>query len=248
MYADPPVARPIVLLNHGVAATAPADDHSSLFVTDDQLDAQIQHLTRRGRRPIDLSVYLSGAAPSRSFLMTFDDGYLSVLEHAAPRLRDAGVPAVVFVPAGMIGSTTDVPERILDERELRTLIDDYGFEVGAHGFDHRPLVGLDDDELRRQTAGARERLLDVLGKAPRAFAYPHGAVDARARSAVRDAGYQAGFATHEDAGAYARSRVAVYRRDSTTMFRLKVRLAGPNLRTVRRWGGRARRRPSRSPS
>jgi len=245
VYADGLVTQPVVLLHHGVATVAPRDDHSSLFVTDEQLDAQLQHLIRHGWRPIDLSTLLSGAAPTRSFLVTFDDGYASVLERAAPRLRDAGVPAVVFVPAGMIACTTGVPERILDADELGTLVSDFGFEVGAHGFDHRRLVGLDDEQLRRQTAGARERLRDALGVAPRAFAYPHGAVDDRARAAVHDAGYEVGFATHDAIGRHAQPRVALYRRDSMTVFRVKLRLAGPNSSTVRKWGAWARRRPGR---
>jgi glycosyltransferase involved in cell wall biosynthesis/peptidoglycan/xylan/chitin deacetylase (PgdA/CDA1 family) len=37
-------------------------------------------------------------APERAVVVTFDDAYLSVAEHAWPVLRDLGLPAAVFVP------------------------------------------------------------------------------------------------------------------------------------------------------
>jgi peptidoglycan/xylan/chitin deacetylase (PgdA/CDA1 family) len=45
--------------------------------------------------------------PSRSVLITFDDGDPSVRDSALPLLRDRGVPAVAFVVAGVLG--TDEP-------------------------------------------------------------------------------------------------------------------------------------------
>ncbi len=234
---------PVVLLHHGITANPRSHDPWSLFVTDDQLDAQLRHLAAHGWQPIDLTTYLSGGAPPRSFLMTFDDGYASVLERAAPRLREAGVPAIVFIPAGLLGTATNVPERILTVGEALTLVQDFNFEVGAHGMDHRRMVRADDAELRRQTAGARERLRDLLGSAPRAFAYPNGESDERARKAVAEAGYEVAFATHDDVDWTARSRVALYGRDSMSIFRLKLRLARPGLGPLRSLASRVRRPP-----
>lgn len=45
--------------------------------------------------------------PDDGFLVTFDDGRRSVYERGLPVLRDLGVPAVLFVVAGLIG--TDQP-------------------------------------------------------------------------------------------------------------------------------------------
>jgi peptidoglycan/xylan/chitin deacetylase (PgdA/CDA1 family) len=40
------------------------------------------------------------ALPSRALLLTFDDAYRDFAEHAWPRLRALGLPAVLFVPTG----------------------------------------------------------------------------------------------------------------------------------------------------
>jgi peptidoglycan/xylan/chitin deacetylase (PgdA/CDA1 family) len=47
-----------------------------------------------------------GTLPANAVLVTFDDADRSVLDVALPILRSAGVPAVAFVVAGVLGSTT----------------------------------------------------------------------------------------------------------------------------------------------
>lgn len=45
-----------------------------------------------------------GALPPRSLLITFDDGWLDNVDYALPALRDAGLPAVMFVAADAVGA------------------------------------------------------------------------------------------------------------------------------------------------
>ncbi|MFG2332766.1 polysaccharide deacetylase family protein [Streptomyces sp. NPDC048604] len=72
------------------------------------------HLDRLTETATPLSVDRVEAAlrdgsplPSRSVLITFDDGDPSVLDHALPLLAERGIPAVCFVIAGLVG--TDEP-------------------------------------------------------------------------------------------------------------------------------------------
>ena len=73
--------------------------------------AQMDYVQARSQ-PVseaDVPAALSGdtVLPSRALLVTFDDGHRSVLETALPVLKERGIPAVVYVVAGLLG--TDDP-------------------------------------------------------------------------------------------------------------------------------------------
>jgi peptidoglycan/xylan/chitin deacetylase (PgdA/CDA1 family) len=53
---------------------------------------------------VDLDTVLHGRLPKRPLLITLDDGYRSVLETAAPQLKQRGFPAVFFAVSGILGS------------------------------------------------------------------------------------------------------------------------------------------------
>ncbi len=59
---------------------------------------------RRHYHPVSIDDLLGGEVlPERSLLVTIDDGWADTVEYAAPLLRQAGVPGVVFVAAGAVG-------------------------------------------------------------------------------------------------------------------------------------------------
>jgi peptidoglycan/xylan/chitin deacetylase (PgdA/CDA1 family) len=87
-----------VLAYHGV------DDPASF-------GRQLDHLVRT-MRPVSLEEVVAaagrrGALPPRAFLITFDDGHRSVLDAGVPLLRERGLPAAVFMVAGLLD--TDQP-------------------------------------------------------------------------------------------------------------------------------------------
>jgi peptidoglycan/xylan/chitin deacetylase (PgdA/CDA1 family) len=233
---------PICLAYHGFCRVLPQNDPHYLFVLESQFERQLALLARRRLHAVDLDGFLathrSGGA-RRSYLLTVDDGYTSVLEIAAPILANRRHPALLFVSPALLGKET-TPERIVSADELLELRRS-GFEVGAHGLDHRELTGLSDEELRRQCAGAREHLGDILGTLPRAFSYPHGAFDTRACRAVAAAGYEVGFAVDRSAGIYALPRIGVYGRDSPAVFRVKLLFEQRGFRRMRQRASLLRR-------
>jgi peptidoglycan/xylan/chitin deacetylase (PgdA/CDA1 family) len=73
--------------------------------------------------------------------------------------------------------------------ELAALTADGLFEIGGHTVSHPVLPALDPAERRREILegkGACERL---VGRSISGFAYPHGAMDADVRLAVRECGF-----------------------------------------------------------
>lgn len=225
----PVISRPLVLMYHGLGTLRSAEDPDNLFVPVETFELQLRRLRRRGLTPIDEKQYLSslegGSLPPRSVLITFDDGYLSVLEDAVPVLRRHGAPAMCFVSAGLLGGRGDAGGdrlgRLVDGPQVQELAA-AGVDIGCHGWEHVPLPGRDAHSLRENTERARQVLGELLGHPPRTFAYARGEHDEPARRAVRSAGFELAFSTHDGRGRLAVPRVDVNALDTARSFDLKI--------------------------
>lgn len=149
------------------------------------------------RKPATLLDYLAQRVPGPDrFTISFDDAHRSVLEHAAPVLRELGVRATLFVPTAYVGTS----DEWLDWDDLRRLRDE-GWILGSHSHTH-PRMGLRfyretvhqqyERLLSEELFRSREIMEDMLGETPRLFAYPYGEAPEIARSAVRSV-YEAAF-------------------------------------------------------
>lgn len=173
------------------------DDTGSVISTPPSVfRRQMESLHARGFGAIRLPDLLEawstgGPLPARPIVLTFDDGFRNLLEHAAPVLTDLGFGATVFAVAGHCGGRNDWPGQprglpllpLLSWPELRSLAGE-GFEVGSHGLRHLPLDRLSGPEAEDEIAGSKQRLEDGLGRAVRVFAYPFGLADPAARRMV----------------------------------------------------------------
>lgn len=158
---------------------------------------QMEAFRVRGFRGLALSDLLDGwegkaALPARPLVLTFDDAFRSVHDHAAPVLAEMGFRATVFAVAGHVGGWNDWPTQpggvprlpLCTWDELRDLA--AVAEIGAHGCEHRPLVeGLEAAEERREVVDSRQVLEDGVGTPVSVFAYPYGVHGPRARESVR---------------------------------------------------------------
>jgi peptidoglycan/xylan/chitin deacetylase (PgdA/CDA1 family) len=221
---------PAALVYHGLAPVAAHRDPASDSLTIGMFERQMRWLARRGWHPLDLDAFLAGRfgarSRRRSVLLTFDDGYRSTLELGFPIMRDLGFPGLLFVPSAMVGKTAEWLEvmpntPLVDAEQLRALPES-GIEVGAHGMDHVFMPDLSDHELHRNTQEARNALADLLGTAPRAFAYPQGRFDARVAAAVKRAGFTVAFSLTREGGRFAVPRAEIGPADDLRTFRVKL--------------------------
>ena len=212
---------PLVLMYHAVAEVT--EDPNLLAVAPQRFREQMACLRRLGLRGVGVAELVDAlrAGQCRGLVgITFDDGYAGVLYHALPVLRRYGFGATVYVVSERLGGTNDWDRGpvwpLLDAAGVGELVD-AGLEIGSHGATHVRLAGLPADGLRQEVASSRDRLGDLLGAAPRGFAYPYGSMDAAARAAVADAGY--GYACAVDTprsslGLLALPRIYVGQRDT----------------------------------
>jgi peptidoglycan/xylan/chitin deacetylase (PgdA/CDA1 family) len=257
------VARDVlVLCYHAVSPTWDA----TFSVTPETLDRQLSQLVRAGWRGASFTDAVLDPPARKTLAVTFDDGFASVFDLAAPILTRLGLPGTVFAPTAFMSQRQSLRWQGIEmwfgtshERELRGMtwdelgqLADHGWEIGSHTVSHPHLTTLSDAELRDEMAGSLEHCSQHLGRPCRSIAYPYGDVDLRVAAFARDVGYRTGAALARSLvplGAHRWPRVGIWQTDSDLRFRLKVvRLTrsarasrlGPGLSWVNR---RLTRRP-----
>lgn len=193
-----------VLMYHRIGD--PSTDWDSHYsVTPRNFTQQMGKLARKGYRACSLGEFLSWLdqskpLPEKTVLITFDDGFCGVHDHAAPVLRELNWPYTVFMVSDKLGqpadwSTHDLADRsrqLMNRGELEGLLS-AGASIQSHSASHVDLTGLPDQDLEREIVRSRESLAALTGQAVLAIAYPYGRHDERVTKLARSAGYRVGF-------------------------------------------------------
>jgi peptidoglycan/xylan/chitin deacetylase (PgdA/CDA1 family) len=229
-------ARLPVLTYHSIDETgSPVSTSPALF------EHQMRTLAAAGWQSLSLDAVSAGVGPGvwprRSFLLTFDDGYHNVIEHAAPVLARHGFSATVFVISSRVGSTTKwsgqpawVPDApLLDWPELRELAS-AGWNLGGHSRTHPRLTTMPSDAAEREMLECRRDIEDRCAVPVHAFAYPYGASSPAVERLV-ERHYRMAFGTRL-AFVTARSRLTCLDRvDAYYLRRLRLdQLGAPSTR------------------
>jgi peptidoglycan/xylan/chitin deacetylase (PgdA/CDA1 family) len=175
-------------------------DPKRISVSQDQFRKHLTWLKRLGYRTISLSEYVhqlhqGKPVASRTFAITFDDGYEEVLTLGLPLLQQFGFTATIFaVPGEERNRWDDNGAKLLTPAQLRQWRD-AGMETGAHSCRHVHLTQIDSETARREISESKKKLEEVLGQSVPLFAYPYGETDDRVDALTREAGFEAAFAT-----------------------------------------------------
>jgi peptidoglycan/xylan/chitin deacetylase (PgdA/CDA1 family) len=185
---------PLILMYHGVAEVA--EDPNLLCVSPSRFAEQMDWLERRGLRGVGIGTLVDAmrAGRQRGLVgITFDDGYLSVLEAALPQLQRRGFGATAYIISDRLGGTNEWDEgpswplmTVGQVLELAAA----GIEIGSHAATHLRLAGVRPEQLTAEVIDSKASLATLLRTEIRGFAYPYGSMDAAARRAVLDAGYE----------------------------------------------------------
>jgi peptidoglycan/xylan/chitin deacetylase (PgdA/CDA1 family) len=150
----------------------------------------------------EIADLLTSSSEERLVAITFDDGFASVAEVAAPALQERGLVATVFCVAGHLGGANDwasarksgYQSRLADAATISELAAS-GFEVGSHGWTHAPLAGATEEELRAEIADSCTALEQAVGTRVTSFAYPYGALPGKAGRTLVNETYDAACTT-----------------------------------------------------
>jgi glycosyltransferase involved in cell wall biosynthesis/peptidoglycan/xylan/chitin deacetylase (PgdA/CDA1 family) len=154
---------------------------------------QLLGLKRRGYRFLSLHEALrasrQGKFPDRAVVVTFDDGFENVLTRALPILREAEVPATVFVNTGYLDSQAPFPFdawgmqqhtqapaeawRPLTREQCRELQASGLVTLAAHTHTHEDFRGR-PEEFRTDAKQSVELVREWFGEEEVLFAFPYG--------------------------------------------------------------------------
>jgi len=199
------MSRVLVLMYHQV--DTPASSREQRFCTPPKAFlSQMRWLKSAGFAPVSLAQISAHIAhgtplPERSVHVTFDDGFVGVLEHAWPVMQELSIPATLFAVSACIGKTNawmhqrGFPARALLSKEQVRLLADQGMDIGSHTRNHVHLPDIPVQRASEEILVSKGELEDLLGREVTHFAYPYGQVNAEVRNLVAKAGYHGACST-----------------------------------------------------
>lgn len=169
-----------ILMYHRVVSPPPNRPKPTWNVPPWRFERQLQGLLSRGWRAWPLSqviecLHRDLPIPRKTFVVTFDDGYVNVLTQAFPILTRLAIPATVFLATAYINSNQPFPSddwsvagqpgvpseawRPLTMEECRRLAGNGLIDLGAHTHTHADYRGRPDqfaEDLRQNVTILRE--------------------------------------------------------------------------------------------
>ena len=157
-------------------------------------------------------------------LITFDDGYKSIIENALNFLNEKNIPYILFVcPSKLNLNSQDYMNLI----ELKQLASRENVYIGSHSYNHIKLKDFDEKKIIYELKNSKDFLEQNLSLKINSISYPFGAIDDRVIKLAEETGYELGFTTKFDfiKKKYHRlnlPRVDVWDGDNSNIFESKV--------------------------
>lgn len=234
-------ARIPVLMYHRVGNSR-NDWESKYCVSPERFSAQMHQLATNGYTACTINAFIDWLnnkiqLPYKSFLITFDDGSLSIYENAISVLNELGWPATVFLVSKLIGKKDYWTQAqnpsgkvypLLERNHIKEM-QEMGYAFHSHTRMHNDLTTLSANALKEELAGSRKDLEDLLGKQVTYLAYPYGRYNDETVNIARSAGYEAAFSTQpgfnrSDVDPFRIRRIDVFGADSPTILMRKISL------------------------
>jgi peptidoglycan/xylan/chitin deacetylase (PgdA/CDA1 family) len=186
-----------------------------LTVRPEDFAAQMKYLWDNGFAVVSLydlmdALALGKALPAKAVVLTFDDGYRTLMDYALPLMQPYGFSGTVFV-------ITEFADRGLPQYltwdQARALYA-AGWRIEPHTKTHHALAGRDRDFQVYQILGSLQTVEANIGVTPRFLCYPSGRYDELSQQIAAEANLWGAVTTksgriHLYAGRYTWTRMRV---------------------------------------
>ncbi|MCF8094538.1 MAG: polysaccharide deacetylase family protein [Desulfobacteraceae bacterium] len=130
--------------------------------------------------------------PEKIAVITMDDGYRSIWQHAVPILDEYGYTATVFIPTSHVGGNNYLTWRQIAELQKK------GFEIGNHSHSHEYFLNHSKEKISKKFEADLEKSHELfrrhLNKTPKLYAYPFGEYNPEMIKVLKKYGYLAAAA------------------------------------------------------
>jgi peptidoglycan/xylan/chitin deacetylase (PgdA/CDA1 family) len=173
------VVVPILMYHYVEPWPADADEiRKNLTVRPEDFAAQMGYLHDQGYVTVSLydlvyALTLGRPLPEKAVIVTFDDGYRTLPQYAAPVMERYGYRGTVFVITEFMDNgypaylTWPEAERLYAQ----------GWKIEPHSKSHEELAGRDRAFQLYQMLGSIQTVAAHIGVQPRFFCYPSGKYD-----------------------------------------------------------------------
>ncbi len=186
----------VILQYHHVSETSPA----VTSVSPAQFKQQMQYLHEQQFNVVPLQQVIDAIKsgeqlPANTVAITFDDGYRSIADNAAPILQQYGFPYTLFVAIEPIEKGFG---EMMDWQQLKQLAAN-GATIANHSWGHEHLIRRVDNESEQQwLARVQDNLqrteaaiLQHTGQSVKTLAYPYGEYNTALQQLLQKMGYVA---------------------------------------------------------
>jgi peptidoglycan/xylan/chitin deacetylase (PgdA/CDA1 family) len=174
---------PILMYHH----IGDGDPTTRYYTSPEKFREQMRFLHQNNYHTISITelsdiIRYGGYIPIKSVVITFDDGYIGVYEHAFPIMREYDLQGVSYVIGNSIGAVGFMSaDQIIELHEN-------GWEIGSHSMSHLALAEY-YGSVNHEAGFSKQYLKDLLGFEISSFAYPYGSVNPSVIQRVESYGY-----------------------------------------------------------
>ncbi len=167
-------------------------------------------------------------------LITFDDGYHSLFEHALGILSEHGYTAMLFLSTAYMGGPYDQHDfyfvkhdRQLTWGEVKALSAS-GWSIQSHGNTHVKMTSIDHNALLDEVTKSKNLIEQNLGIQVDSFAFPYGIYNNAVIKQLKATGYQFAYSVHSgklssSSNRFHLPRIEINNMDTMESFITKVR-------------------------
>lgn len=170
-------------------------------VTTTQFRRQIELAHELGYRFVAPSEIARTGGAANELAITFDDGMTSVYSHAAPILKDYGLPYAFFPVTDWADGKVDwIMPLVMTWDQIGELVSQ-GAEIGSHSATHPNFGQIDHEEIVDDLGRSHRRFKERLGFFPKTLAIPLGQSmnwKPEADRVARELGYETIYAQAEE--------------------------------------------------